>query len=81
MRKTQVDGNNIKRIRKQFVFNNKEEYYKLLKAFSAIYNDLKYFPVAKGRNTNYWVGYENGFVKAEILWENINMKVAIYGRK
>lgn len=61
LRKTQVDGNNIKRIRKQFVFNNKEEYYKLLKAFSAIYDDLKYFPVAKGRNTNYWVGYENGF--------------------
>lgn len=38
-----------------------EEYEKVCKAISAIFDDLKYFPVAKGSISNYWVSYEDSF--------------------
>ena len=38
-----------------------EEYAKVCKAMSAIFDDLKYFPVAKSSVSDFWVNYEDSF--------------------
>lgn len=39
----------------------KEEYSKVCKAMSAIFDDLEYFPVSKSSVSDYWVTYEDSF--------------------
>ena len=38
-----------------------KEFSHVLKAMSAIYDDLEYFPVAKSKTSDYWVGFDDSF--------------------
>lgn len=51
----------ISREEKHYVKFSNKEYLKVYKAFSAILNDLKYFPVAKSKFSKEWISYEDSF--------------------
>lgn len=59
--KLHVKGKNIKRSEKRYIQFSNQEYQKIYQGFAAIFNDLKYFPIAKSRSSEYWVGYDNSF--------------------
>ena len=46
---------------KQYIVFSNKEFQKVYKAFSAILNDLKFFPVAKNKSNNKWIAYEDSF--------------------
>lgn len=50
-----------KRLNDNYKSADKEDYSKVCKAMSAIFDDLKYFPVAKSSVSNYWISYEDSF--------------------
>lgn len=53
--------NEYKRLDKNYRKADKEEYSKVCKAMSAVFDDLEYFPVAKSSVSDYWVTYEDSF--------------------
>lgn len=59
--KLSLKNKKIRNAEKMYIQINNEEYQKIYKGFAAIYNDLKYFPVAKSKTSNNWVGYDDGF--------------------
>ena len=50
-----------KRLNKNYQNADREEYSKVCKAMSAIFDDLEYFPVAKSSISDYWITYEDTF--------------------
>lgn len=69
-----LKGKKIKRSEKMYIQFSNQEYQKIYRGFAAIFNDLKYFPIAKSKSSEYWVGYDNSLVRIEILEVPINMK-------
>lgn len=61
LKKITLKNKKIITVEKNYRNSNPTNYNRILKAFSAIYNDLEYFPVARGKNTKYWIVYEDGF--------------------
>ena len=61
LKKITLNNKRIKTVENIYKNANPENYNNLLKAFSAIYNDLEYFPVVRGKNSKYWIVYEDGF--------------------
>lgn len=51
----------IKETKEKYMTAHPEEYKKSLKAMAAIYNDIKYFPVAKSNTSDNWVAYDNSY--------------------
>ena len=54
-------GKNIKQEEKAYIQFCNDDYQKVSQGFAAIFNDLKYFPVAKSKVGSDWVGYDNSF--------------------
>lgn len=54
-------GKKVMQEEKNYVSICNAAYQDVYKGFSAIFNDLVYFPVAKSKSGNYWVGYDNSF--------------------
>lgn len=61
LKKLEFKDRKIKQQEKTYIQFCNIEYEKLYKGFAAVFNDLKYFPVAKGKSDDYWVGYDNSF--------------------
>lgn len=61
LNKLNLKNKSIQSAEKMYIQLNNQEYQKIYQGFAAIFNDLKYFPVAKSKTGEYWVGYENGF--------------------
>lgn len=53
--------NEFKQLDTNYKKVDNEEYAKVCKAMSAIFDDLRYFPVAKSSISDYWINYEDSF--------------------
>jgi hypothetical protein len=51
----------IKKLQEKYMMMHSKEYQSSLKAIAAVYDDIKYFPVAKGISSDYWVLYDNSY--------------------
>lgn len=56
-----ISAKKSKRIIHGYKSSELTKYNKVKTAVSAIFNDIKYFPVAKGKESEYWVNFEQSF--------------------
>ena len=61
LKRLRLKNKKIKHMEKMYIKVSNSEYQKIYKGFAAIFNDLKYFPVAKSKSSNFWIGYDNSF--------------------
>lgn len=61
MKKEDFTLKEYKKLDRNYRNSDKEEYSKVCKAMSAIFDDLEYFPVSKSSVSDYWITYEDTF--------------------
>lgn len=61
VKKINLSNKEYKNSKKTYIRLYSKEFSQILRAVSAIYDDLEYFPVAKSRTSDYWVGFDDSF--------------------
>lgn len=61
LNKITLSGKIFREVKKEYRTLYPQEYSNSLKVMAAIYDDIKFFPVAKSSKSQYWVGFDNSY--------------------
>lgn len=61
LNKITLSGKMFREVKKEYRTLYPKEYSNSLKVMAAIYDDIKFFPVAKSSKSQYWVGFDSSY--------------------